>query len=492
MGLLGRAGGAFAAAAAPTPTPPPAPAPNKPVAEDPNKPETIIVARIGDYTITKAQLKEQVAQEALPQRESEPNRVVRVPDVLDEMLAERAMMIEGRKNGLLDNKDIRPFLQRTRRDNLITLMLRDYVTENIVVTDADVQEMQKTDPNLTPERARMMVQRKKADPVLNQFYAGLLTKFKVQKVKENFQKVAQIHQRLLTQPAKSRGQGVSWITATQIEEELTKEEKDLPLATFEGGRLPLTEWLLALDSMIPPNRPKNLDTAEGVDKFTDFALQGPVLMAEAVARGYDKNPKHIEYMRAVEDNQLFNKVLGDKCGNIPEPNDSEVKPYFDKNPSRFSVGASIKIDQIWCKDLATAQKVKEKLLGGAPFEAVKNEQSLRKEEPVHDTWPPSEGIFWEDLRKGEPNSIVGPVKGFFDPRIKWRIVKVLDKKPAVARPYSDEIKNNVKEAIMNDRIMKIRRDFEKEILAKYPHEVYAEKIKDIDPLEVSPDDSPVR
>jgi hypothetical protein len=452
------------------------------------------VAKIGDYTITLKDLKDRVAREILPQPqfESEPNRVVTVPGVLDQMLAEKAMMIEGRKNNLLNDKNIRTYLQRVRRDNLIRSMLGDYVRDNLVVTDAEVQAQQKADPNLTPERAKMAVQRKNADPLLNQFYAGLLTKFKVQKVKENFPRASQIHQRLLTRPAKPRGENVTWITGPQIDDELTKEEKELTIATFEGGRLTMEEWLRALDDMIPPSRPRDLNTADGVDKFTDVALQGPILVAEAVARGYDKNPKHLEYMRLVEDNQLLNKVLTDNCPDLRDPNDAAVKLFFERNKGLFAAPASTKIDQIWCKDLATAQKVKEKLLGGASFETVKNELSLRKEEPAHEVWSPNEGAFWGDLAKAEPNSIVGPIKGFFDPRIKWRVVKVIEKKPAAPKAYSDEIKMVVKNAMFAEHSAKTRRDFEKRILAKYPHEIYAEKIKDIDPLEVSLDDSPAR
>ena len=464
----------------------------RPVRKPPVEPNA--VARIGDYVITRKELKERLAQQVLPQRENEgePNRLATPQSVLEQMVAEKAMMLDGRKLGYLDDKNIRPLIQQFRQRSLIGLMLQDYVRENLVITDAEVKERQKTDPNLTPEQAKGLVQRSKLGPMLDQFYTQLLEKHKVQKVKESFQKASQIHQRLLTQPAKPRGPGIYWITLAQMEEELTPEEKSLVLATYESGRLTLADWFSSINEIAPPGRPKDLDTAAGVEKFTDRALEGPVLMAEAIARGYDKNKKYLEDMRAYEDNQLRNKVLGDKIGNIPEPNESQIKAYFEKNPAWFATPASMKIDQIWCKDLATAQKVKEQLLGGASFETVKNEQSLRKEEPAHDVWPTSEGVFWDDLRKAEPNAIVGPVKGFYDPRIKWRIVKVLEKKPAVMNPYADAMKDRVKEALMTDHMQAIRREFEKQMLAKYPHEIYVDKIKDIDPLEVSVEDAPAR
>ncbi len=491
-GLLCGAVGARAAAADPNAAAKAA-ASAKPAAEDPNKPETIVVARIGDYTINKAQLLERVAMAVAPQREKEgePNQVVKVPEVLDRMLAEKAMMIEGRKLGYLEHKDIKPQIDRYRMRNLIGLMLEDYVRDNLNVTDAEIQAQQKTDPNLTVEQAKRRVQNAKVNPLLDQFYAQLLEKHQVKKLPENFTKASQAHQRLLTQPVK-RDKNIFWITGPQIEEELTPEEKTLVLATYDTKSFTLTDWLNVLNEMAPPGRPKNLDRVEGVNAFTDRALQGPVLMAEAIARGYDKNAKHLESMRPVEDNNLMGKLLSDKLGNQPEPNESVVQAYYEKHKDRFGTFASMTIDQIWCKDLATAQEVRKKLAAGAAFDAVKKEMSLRQEDP-HDVWPTSECIFWDDLRKAEPNTVVGPVKGFFEQMlIKWRVVKVLGKKPAVPPESYEKVKNGVKEACMMDRSAALQRDLEKQMLAKYPHEVYADKIKDIDPLAVSTDSAPAR
>jgi hypothetical protein len=493
-GLLAGVGRVFAAATEPNATAK-KPAQDKPLVEDPNKPETVVVARIGDYTINKAELRNRLLQEMAPGREheAEPNRVVTVQAALDRMIAEKAMMIEGRKQGLLNDPNMRVFFQRDREDKLIQLMFSDYLTQNLVVTEADVKEAQKADPNMPADRAKALAQRKKMDVLLNQFYTPLLTKFKVQKVKENFQKASQIHQRILTQPAKPRSPGVTWFTANQIDQELTQQERDLPLATFEGGRLTLEKWLRVLDDMIPPNRPKNLNTAEGIEAFTDFALQGPVLIAEATARGYDKDKRYLDAVRAVEDNQLMWKVIGDAQSKITEPNDSQIKAYFEKNAARFGTPATIKIDEIWCADQATADEVKKQLAGGAAFDAVKNAKSLRKDEQAHDVTPVGEGVFWDELRKAEPNTVVGPMKGFFDPRVKWRVVKVLEKKPAALRPYDPaSMKAYIQESEMIERGEVIRRDLEKRMLAKYPYEVYGDKIKDIQPLDVWVDNVPAR
>jgi hypothetical protein len=54
------------------------------------------------------------------------------------------------------------------------------------------------------------------------------------------------------------------------------------------------------------------------------------------------------------------------------------------------------------------------------------------------------------------------------------------------------MKDRVKEAEMTDRTTLKQQAFQKEILMQYPHEVYAEKIKGMDPLEASTDAIAVR
>ena len=178
-----------------------------------------------------------------------------VRGVLDQMLAEKAIMMEGRTLGLLNHKDVKPQIDRARLTTLIRLMVEDYVRDNVQVTDAEAEAQRKADPNLTAEQAKTRVLRTKANPILDQFYNQLLEKHKVKKLPENFAKAGQIYQRLLTQPVK-REKNIFWITGQQIEEELTPEEKGLVLATFATGRVTMTDWLYGINEIGRPAAPR--------------------------------------------------------------------------------------------------------------------------------------------------------------------------------------------------------------------------------------------
>jgi len=447
-----------------------------------------LVAKIGDYTITKDELRQRLAQEIRPQRDDSglPKPPVTPETLLRKIVAEKAMMLEGRKLDYLDDEVLRASIERFRQRQLIRLLLTDYVQENIPVTASEIDQTLEADPNLSREQAEMKIRSTGAKPVLEQFYADLLEKFKVEKVRGNFAKAIRIHRRLATQPVEPRGRGMFWITNKQIRNELSEEEKQIALARYVGGEFTLFQWFKTLSEMAPPGRPKNLSRPEGIEGLLDRGLRPVILVAEAVARGYDKNEQFLAEVRKREDTTLLGKARSNKYKEIEQPSEEQVKAYFDEHQSHFAKSASLKIDQVWCKDLETAQKVKEMLVGGASPASANEAHGLRENQQPYNVYPTSEGLFWDDLWKAEPNEVVGPVKGFYETGIKWRVVKVIEKTPPVAQPFSDNMKNQVKSALTTGWRDAIMAAYEAELLRKYRHEIYADKIQDMDPLEVTP------
>jgi len=449
------------------------------------------VAKIGDYTITKDELKERLAQEIRPQREESglPRSPVTPEIVLRKMVAEKAMMLEGRKLGHLDEEMLGASIERFRQSRLIGLFITDYVQENISVTAPEIDQTLEADPNLTRAQAEMKIRSTQAKPVLEQFYGELLKKFKVEKVEENFSKAIRIHQRLATRPVEPRRRGMFWITNKQIRNELSEEEKQIPLAKFVGGEFTLFEWFKTLSEMAPPGRPKNLNRPEGIEGLLDRGLRPVVLAAEAVDQGYDKNEQFLADLRKREDMTLLNKAKSDKYKQIEQPSDEEVRAFFDEHQAHFAKSASLKVELVWCKDLQAAQKVKDAMVGGASAASLNETYGLRKNLKPYNVYPTSEGLFWDDLWKAEPSTIVGPVKGFYETGVKWRVVKVLEKTPAAPQSYNtDNVKNQVKSALMTGRRDEIMARYGAELLKKYRHEIYTDKIQDIDPLEIMPPD----
>ncbi len=446
-----------------------------------------IVAKIGEYVITKEELRKQLMMELQPQDEdySKQDEPVDAKTVLAKMIAEKAMVIEARKLNYLEDETIHALLKKFKQKKLATLLLETHLRGKIIVAESEIDEKMKTDPKLNRARARTMVERAKANIILSQYYKELCEKLHLQKLSGNFPEAARIHQRLLLRPKEPRRMRL--IRIRQIKNELTPEEKNIVLAAYDTGKVTLKDWFDTLCEMSPPSRPRDLHTVAGVERLLNRALRirpGHIFISEAESLGLDKDENLLKQIKEQEDMRLLSKATREKRKAVSEPNEQEIMAYFEKNKEEFGTQKTLRIDQIWCQDLKTAQKVKDELDSGKDFEAVRKELSLQKKAYTFNAYPRSEGIFFKDLWNGEPNEIVGPVKGFYRGGVKWRIVKILEKTPGKLKEYSSSMKDHIKMVMQDEQRNTILENYRKELLKKYSYEIYAERIRDIDPLNI--------
>ncbi|MBP7051481.1 MAG: peptidyl-prolyl cis-trans isomerase [Phycisphaerae bacterium] len=446
-----------------------------------------VVARIGDFAITRDDVARRLLQGLRP-HEEEFQQEFQPPtagEVVRSLLAEKATSMEGRRLGYLQDDQIHTSISQFEQQQIVGRMLQAELGSKLTIDDAEVERLMKENPQATREQAKMAVQRNKVIQLREEFYAQVSEKRGLKKMTENFARAAEIHERLLTKPQQPRSQGQYWIANSQITTDLSDEERNLPLAVYEGGQVTLKDWFIYLCNAAPPRRPKDLGTPQGVERLLDGSLRLPILAAEAQARGYDKVAEVRRDVRKLEDQRLLGKMQEVKTRHIQQPTAEQVKEYYEKDPQRFSSPAVLKADQIWCPNEETARKVKELLDGGADFQTVKKEQSLQKDTEVYSLSAGTEGPFWADLWKCEPNQVVGPMRGFYGASVKWRIVKVLEKTPAQVKPFSEQLGNSVKWALFAEWRQQALKDFEQEMLAKYPHEVFLDQIRDLDVLEIA-------
>jgi hypothetical protein len=457
---------------------------DKPTAVEAKQEETEpnLVAKIGDYTIKKEELEKRLMEELHP-KPYEFGSETETPDakaVLMKMIAEKAMVMEARGQNYLEEETTKAAVKKFKEPRLVNLMLTTYLQGKITVTDSEIDEQIKSDPKLDRERAKATLTRAKSGKLIEQYYNELYIKFHVQKLSDNFFKAAQIHQRLLYYPKEPRK--VGFIRISQIKNDLTPEEKNFVLATYDNGKITLKDWFDALCEIAPPSRPRDLSTSKGVEQLLDRSLKMPIFVYEAELLGFDKDENLLKQVKDYEDNILLNKARREKIKDITGPIDEEkIVAYFNKNKEVFD---TLNIDQIWCQDLQTAQKAKSELDNGKDFESVRQTYSLQKKSYPFDTTLSSEGMFFKDLWASEPNEVVGPIKGFYGNEIKWRIVKILEKKPGTIKEYSDDMKRNIEIRMLEEQRNTVLDKYRKDLLEKYSYEIYADRIRDIDPLDI--------
>jgi hypothetical protein len=447
--------------------------------------ESITVARIAYYVITREELEKKLMTELYPYEYGnydENTKPVDAETVLMKMVAEKAMIIEARAQGYLENETIRASVKRFMERKLVNLLLQKHVQGKINITEAEIALKMQADPKLDKARAKTMIERAKTNVMLDQYYKQIYGKSRVSKLSQNFPRVIQIHERLLRNPKQSRN--VGFIRTSQVREELTEVEKNIVLAQYNNGKITLKDWFEALCDIVPPRRPRNLNAPQGVDQLLQRALRMPLLVSEAKSLGLDRNKDLLKQVRDYEDRRLLSEALSAKRKELKDPTTEQIIAYFGKNKESFGTPKNLKIDLIWCQDLKTAKQARAALDSGKDFEEVRQQFSLEKEGKPFSTHPSSEGLFWKDLWAGDPNQIIGPVKGFYRQGISWRIVKILEKIPGKEKPYSANMEGQIKSRMMNKQNKALIAQYGKELLKKYPHQIYVDKIKDIDPLDI--------
>ncbi len=455
------------------------------VVESSAETSNIVVAITGNYVITRQELEKRLMMELYPRGYDNYNEQAEPADaetVLMKMIAEKAMVTEARKLGFLKDESLAEQIKRFKDKRLANLLLQKQLQPKLTVTESEIQQKMKADPKLDRARAEAMLKNTKGRMLFYQYYKQICKKLNVTKKTENYLKAAQIHQRLLTKPKKPRK--VPFIRIYQVKEELTPEEKNIVLATFDNGKITLKDWFDALCNSAPPSRPKDLNTPKGVDRLLEMTLRMPLLVSEAMSLGLDNDKNLLKQVREYEDTRLLSKVRSEKYKEIKEPTTDQIMIYFGKNQEAFRTDRTLKIDLIWCQDLKTTRQAKAELDGGEDFESVKQKYSLNKKTKPFNTYPSGEGLFWKDLWKGDPNDILGPIKGFYQRSIKWRIVKILEKNPGKVKGYSDNMGQRAKERIVSEQRDALLAKYGSELLKKYPYKIYTEKIKDIDPLDI--------
>lgn len=451
----------------------------------PAEKESTVVARIAYYTITRGELEQRMMTELYPydyDYNPESAGPVDSRTVLLKMLAEKAMIMEARSQGYLDDETVSASIKRFADRKLVNLLLQKHIEGKINVTEDEIKQRIQVDPKLDEARAKAILENAKANILLDQYYRQIYTRSDVKKLSQNYPRVVEIHDRLLLNPKQTRN--ANFIRTSQIKDELSEQERNMVLAQYNSGKVTLQDWFVALCDIVPPRRPRDLNTTNGVEQLLERALRMPLMVSEAKSLGLDRDKDFVKQVKDYEDRRLLGEAQGTKRKELKEPTTEQIIAYFAGHKESFGTSKSLKIDLIWCQDLKAAKEAKAALESGRDFEEVRQQYSLDKQGKAFTTSPGGEGLFWEDLWAGDPNQIIGPVKGFYKQGISWRIVKILEKIPGKEQQYSTNMEQQVKNRMMSEQYQGLVDLYGKELLKKYPYQIFPDSIKDIDPLNI--------
>jgi hypothetical protein len=444
-----------------------------------------VVAKIGDYTVTKVELLNSLIAALAPKEYTDYNKPVKPEDansMLMRLLGEKAMVIQARKDGYQNDPMIQMEATLFRNQRLANMLVGNYIQGKINITDDEIKKKMQADPNLDQNRAKSAITVEKATTLVDDYYKQIYEKLHVKKLTENYPKVVAAYKKLTENAQKNPVS--KYIIYEQVGKDLTAEERSTPLLTFDNGKVTLEDWFTAICQVVPPGRPDLTKQPEKVEEFLNEVAKIPVFVGEAQLQGLDKNEQLKKLLRDYEDMMILGKIQQEKYTTVKEPTQEQMAAYFEKNNEVFRGGRSLNVEQIWFKDMNDVRLAQAELDNGNDFGRVREKYSLDKDTGSAGLTASSEGMFWPELWKGQTGKVIGPVKGFFNGQLKWRLVKILAKSRGELPTYSTDMNNLIKAIMMGNQLESVFISYGNELLKKYQYEIYKDKVKDINPLNI--------
>ncbi len=226
-------------------------------------------------------------------------------------------------------------------------------------------------------------------------------------------------------------------------EQLDRNERELVLATWDGGQITIAEYLTESKDIPIKIRP-DLDDFDSLSVFI-FALKKlDILVYEALKQGIDKTD---EYKRKVKLFKELNMAEIMRNDSMPEPlpaDEGMMRQYYDEHPEEFSDPEQVHVYEILLSDEIQAKKLASEIQTLTEFQNYAIDLTERPGKRtvqgdlsyIERKWFPE--IF--DLARKTPNKKIG---GPVFTQGKYSIFYVVDKLSEELKDYLD-VKNSIK------------------------------------------------
>ncbi|MCI9426731.1 MAG: peptidylprolyl isomerase [Eubacterium sp.] len=216
----------------------------------------------------------------------------------------------------------------------------------------------------------------------------------------------------------------------------------------------------------PPEQQVYLSSPKAKDELLEQLIGFHLFSKLAKEKKIKESREYKETLSKME-NELASHMAATGVISKVTVEDSEVKAYFDANPTQFAGQEQVKAKHILTETEEQAAKILEELKNGKEFEAAAKEYSTcpSKEKGGDLGWfgrgqmvPEFEKAAFE----GKAGDLTGPVKTQFG----FHLILVEEKKEAERRSFS-EIKDELKEQLLTQKKQTVYMETLKELEAKY-------------------------
>lgn len=229
--------------------------------------------------------------------------------------------------------------------------------------------------------------------------------------------------------------------------QLDRHEKELILATWEGGQMTLGQYLTMIKQQRSEVRP-DLDDYEKMSKFIFHQNVMDLLTAEARRKGIEDDPEYKRKIKRFKELTMADIVENDSIPIYNPVTEDEIKQYYDENLQLFEVPAKIHVYEILVSEREDAVRYKNEIKSLTRFKEVAGQVTERpnyreRKGDMYYIQRRTSGVVYDAADQVSVGEIAGPIERGG----KFAIVYVADKRPGELQEYlqaKQSIQNNMR------------------------------------------------
>ena len=159
-------------------------------------------------------------------------------------------------------------------------------------------------------------------------------------------------------------------------DQLDRNEKELVLATWDGGQMTVHEYL-AQAQKVPANIRPDFDQYDSLASLIHAMNRPNVLVTEAHRSGLDSDPDYVRKVKLFKELTMADLMRNDSLPIPPPPDEGMVRQYYDEHHDEFTTPAKVHVYEILVSDELKVRELKGSLTSLAAFQEKALEVSER-------------------------------------------------------------------------------------------------------------------
>ncbi len=264
---------------------------------------------------------------------------------------------------------------------------------------------------------------------------------------------------------------------------VTAQAQDAIVGKLGATEVKMSDLKKILETQSPETKTALLASLPELERLVRSELIRTNLLIEAKSKGFDKRPEVLQQIERAKDQALL-EAYANSIARPPSefPSDSDIKAYYDANPTSFVVPMQYRVAQIYLAIPEGADKakidgisVKAQDLSNQAQKATTNFSELAREHSAHKEsaqkggemgWLPESQLIPEiksvlaQLTLGKTSAPIKTNQGF-------HVMKLLEKKESAVRPLT-EVKSAIASALRYRKAQENERKYLDDLVTKSP------------------------